>query len=155
MAFPAERLVLVLAAAAALVFVPVRKNLALHKPVRASSTRLGEPSALVNGAVEWGNYGLHTRADHPAWVVVDLEDTYRIGEVRVFGRGDGFFVENAPRLPIKISADGRRFTQVASCEGLFTQVSPCRVDLHGAAARYVRIEDAYLVLSEIEVYEAP
>jgi hypothetical protein len=154
MALSVGKLALVVAAAAALVFAPTRKNLALHKPVAASSARLGYPSSLVNGAVEWGSYGLHTQADRPAHVTVDLEATYRIGEVRVFGRGDGFFVESAPPVRVKVSLDGRIFKIGGSCPKPFTQASPCRVDLGGAPARYLRLEDAYLVLSEIEVFEA-
>jgi hypothetical protein len=154
MALSVGKLALVIAAAAAFVFAPTRRNLALHKPVNASSVRIGHASSVVNGAVEWGSYGLHTDTDRPANVTIDLESTYRLGEVRVVGRGDGYFTDTRPHLLVKVSLDGQRFMQVATCEGLAVQASPCRVDLHGVTARYVRVEDAFLVLSEIEVFEA-
>jgi hypothetical protein len=154
MALSVGKAALVVAGAAAIVFAPTRRNLALHKPVKASSVRLGHPSSLVNGAVEWGSYGLHTQTQHPAHVTIDLEGTHRLGEVRVFGRGDGFHVDTAPRVIVKTSVDGRSFTYGATCDGLPMQASPCRVDLGGVTARYVRLEDTFLVLSEIEVFEA-
>jgi hypothetical protein len=154
MALSVGKLALVVVAAAAFVFAPMRRNLALHKPVTASSARIGYPSSIVNGAVEWGSYGLHTQTDRPAHVTVDLEKTYRLGEVRVFGRGDAYFSDTTAHVLVKVSLDGRSFRHVATCDGLSIQASPCRVDLRGVPARYVRLEDAFLVLSEIEVFEA-
>jgi hypothetical protein len=41
------------------------------------------------------------------------------------------------------------------CGDIVTQVTPCRVDLRGAAAHYVRLSrDIHLVISEVEVFEA-
>jgi F5/8 type C domain len=131
-----------------------RQNLALHRPATSSSARFGHPSALVNGVIEWGTFALHTQPDRPAWFKVDLEGTHPIGEVRVFGRGDGFIRDDVPPMPVELSLDGQTWKQVGACEGLFTQASPCRVYPGGAPARYVRLTYPYLVLSEVEVYEA-
>ena len=141
-------LVLVLLAARA------RQNLAFRRPATSSSARFGYPSAVVNGVVEWGSYALHTQADRPAWFMVDLQGTHPIGEVRVFGRGDALLNEDPPALPVELSLDGHTWKQAGACEGLFTQASPCRVLAGGALARYVRVTGAYLVLSEVEVFEA-
>jgi hypothetical protein len=154
MALSVGKVALSVAAAAAIVFAPTRRNLALHKPVEASSVRLGHPSSLVNGAVEWGSYALHTQTERPAHVTIDLEGIHRLGEVRVYGRGDGFHVDTTPRVMVKTSLDGRSFRHGATCNEFPMQASPCRVDLRGVTARYVRLEDSFLVLSEIEVFEA-
>lgn len=142
--------------AGALVFglARARQNLALHKPVTASSARFGAPSAVVNGVVEWGNYALHTAHERPALVMVDLEGTFRVDEVRVYGRGDGSFGEDAPPLAVELSLDGRTFAPAGTCNGIFTQVSPCHVWPHGTPARYVRLKYPYIVVSELEVYGA-
>ncbi len=130
------------------------RDLALHKPVRISSVRLGDPAGAVNGIVEWGSYAVHTKRDSPAWFVVDLEERHRIGEVRVYGRGDGY-LNDGPPMAVELSEDGLRFGRPVSCEAAVTQLSPCRVAMGGAAARYVRVlHPTHLVLSEVEVFEA-
>ena len=131
-----------------------RQNLAFRRPATASSARFGYPSAVVNGVVEWGSYALHTQPDRPAWFMVDLEGTHPIGEVRVYGRGDALLLEDAPPLPVELSLDGHTWKQAGACEVLFSQASPCRVFAGGTPARYVRLTYPYLVLSEVEVFEA-
>ncbi len=133
-----------------------RRDLALHKPVRISSVLLGDPAGAVNGFVEWGSYAVHTRSDSPAWLTVDLEDAHRIGEVRVFGRGDGYLTGPGPAMVVEVSDDARTFRHGVPCDPIVTQASPCRVSLGGVPARYVRVRHAsHLVLSEVEVDEAP
>jgi hypothetical protein len=143
------------AAAVALTLGRARKNLALHKPCTASSVRFGDPRAVVNGVVEWGNFALHTRPDRPAaWVMVDLQGTFRIDEVRVYPRGDELTGEEAAPLNVEISLDGSSFKVAGACVHVFSQVSPCKVRLGGASGRYVRLSYPNLALSEIEVFEA-
>jgi len=131
-----------------------QRDLALHKPVRISSVRLGDPAGAVNGFVEWGSYAVHTNRDSPAWFLVDLQESHRIGEVRVYGRGDGYLIDGPP-MAVEVSKDGQHFERSISCETAVTQLSPCHVDMRGAAARYVRVQHrTHLVLSEVEVFEA-
>jgi hypothetical protein len=161
MAPPTPRLVRV-AIAGALMLVAAaswglgaRQNLALHKPVRMSTVLLGSPEAVVNGFIEWGSYGVHSRSVGPAWVQIDLEGTFSLGEVRVFGRGDGYYSDSVAPIAVELSGDGRTFTRAAVCDPVVTQVSPCRAKLGGAAARYVRLSHpSHLVLSEVEVFGA-
>jgi hypothetical protein len=110
----------------------------------------------VNGWIEWGSYAVHTRYGLRSWFLVDLEGSFRLDEVRVFGRGDGFFVDpTPPPISVDLSADGRRFQPAGACDPVVTQVSPCRVRLGGAPARYLRLSRAtHLVLSEVEVFAA-
>ncbi len=131
-----------------------RQNLALHRPVTVSSTRFGDASAVVNGVIEWGSYALHTKPDRPAWFTVDLQGEHPIGEIRIFGRGDALLNEDAPPLLVETSLDNRTFQRVGTCDAVYTQASPCHVYPTGVSARYVRLEFLYLVLSELEVYEA-
>ena len=130
-----------------------RRDLALHKPVRASGVRLGDPEGVVNGLVEWGTYAFHSERGTPAWLTIDLEAPHRIGEVRVFGRGDGYLT-TAPVMVVDLSDDGVHFGQPRPCGAILTQASPCAVAFGGVAARYVRVRATVLVLSEVEVHEA-
>jgi hypothetical protein len=146
------RLAILLAAAATLVAARSRggRDLALHKPVRISSVLLGDPAGVVNGFVEWGSYAVHTRSQGPAWLIVDLEAPARVGDVRVSGRGDGFFTEQGPPMVVEVSDDGVSFHHAVSCDPIVTQASPCRVAFGGVPARYVRVRHAsHLVLSEV------
>jgi F5/8 type C domain len=132
-----------------------RRNLALHKPVQMSPVLLGSPAGAVNGWIEWGSYAVHSRSGGQAWLRIDLEGTFPIGEVRVFGRGDGYHTDSASPIAVELSADGRTFTRAAVCAPVVTQVSPCIAQLSGATARYVRLSHpSHLVLSEVEVFAA-
>lgn len=130
-----------------------RENLARGRPVRASSVRLGDPAAVVNGAVEWGSFALHTADDSPAWLLVDLGRSAPIGDVEIFNRGDGYYDAWSTRVAVEVSADGQTFRRIGRCMEIFTQVSPCSVEAHGVRARWVRlVHPRALVLSEVEVH---
>jgi hypothetical protein len=130
-------------------------NLAVGKPVRVSSVRLGDPAGAVNGLVEWGSIAVHTRTDSPAWLVIDLQGTHSIGEVRLFNRGDGYYDERSAQIAVEVAPDGGGYRRVGACREIFTQAAPCVVDIGGAPARYVRlVHRSHLVLSEVEVIEA-
>jgi hypothetical protein len=148
------RLALLFAATTLLVPWAVRQtkwphNVALGKPVVASSVRFGDASALTNGAIEWGTFGLHTNGGG-AFAVIDLGDFYSLKEARVFGRGDGHFWSGFPLL-IEASDDGIAYRGLGVCHEQFTQAVPCEVTLGGTRARFVRVRASELVLSEVEV----
>lgn len=131
------------------------ENLALHKPVRISSLLLGNPAGVVNGLVEWGSFAVHSRSQGEAWLEIDLEEKAPVGEVRIFGRGDGYYTDSRTPIGVEVSGNGRDFERVASCEPVVTQVAPCRARVDGVPARYVRlVHPSHLVLSEVEVYAA-
>jgi hypothetical protein len=154
---PSPRTVKVVLAVAILAFTlgRARKNLALHKPCTASSIHWGDPSAVVNGVVEWGSFALHTETDRPAWIKVDLQGTFRLDEVRVFSRGDELIGEGGDPLPVEVSLDGTTFKEVGRCTPIFSQASPCVVRPGGEPARYVRLTYPFLAICELEVYGAP
>ncbi|ESO00087.1 hypothetical protein HELRODRAFT_176397 [Helobdella robusta] len=69
----------------------IRKNLALDKPVYLSSTftckyfGLQHEKHLTDGVID-GVMGARINDINRAWITVDLEESYRIGFVRVFNR---------------------------------------------------------------------
>jgi hypothetical protein len=129
------------------------RNVARGKPVTASSVRMGSPQALVNGAIEWGIFGLHTNSG-AEWATIDLERFYSLASAEIYARGDGRLDSNLP-LQVELSDDGVKFRPAGSCKEIFTQATPCVVSLKRQRARYVRVAGYEVVLSEVEVYAAP
>jgi hypothetical protein len=129
-------------------------NVARGKPVTASSVRFGSPGALVNGAIEWGSFGLHTGGSGREWATIDLESFYTLSSAEIYSRGEGRFEFNLP-LSVELSDDGATFRSAGACKDLFTQATPCVVDLHHQRARYVRVTAPEVVLAEVEVYAKP
>jgi hypothetical protein len=130
-------------------------NVARGKPVTASSVRMGAPQALVNGAIEWGTFGFHSdMTSGREWAMIDLLKFYSLTSAEIYARGEGRLDFNLP-LSVELSDDGKTFRPAGACKELFTQATPCVVDLHRQRARYVRVSAPEVVLSEIEVYGKP
>jgi hypothetical protein len=137
------------------VFPP--KDLALGKPVRASSHQPGtpDPSGLVDGKII-PTFGFHTDVNQKdAWAIIDLERPTRIAKIVVFNRSDHDSDDTLPYW-LDISTDGVTFHEVASRPDHFGDgavLSPAwTVSLH-EYGRYVRIRSRrYLALNEIEVF---
>ena len=142
-----------LAALASALFGP--KNVALHKPVQASSryaasTAPLDNSALVNGKIE-PTFGVHTDL-LPSWVVIDLLQPYAIHRVKIYNRGDGYFDAGLP-FYLELSMDGVTFHLAAERVASFSASRPWVFDAQGERARYVRVRsDRVVVLSEVEVF---
>jgi hypothetical protein len=132
-------------------------NVALHKPVTISerhpqSTAPIDNSGLTNGDIE-SSYGVHTNhsAAGFAWVVVDLQSSYRIGAVRIYNRNDGYLSDGQP-YSLEFSEDGTSYTPVDRRVEPFSSWSPWVYKANGAHARYIRISSAnYVALTEVEV----
>jgi F5/8 type C domain len=132
-------------------------NIALNKPVSVSSrhplsSAPPDGSGLVNGTIE-PSYGIQTTKDASAWVMVDLQDIYKVSKVKVYNRGDGWFDEGLPFV-LELSENGKDFTEVDRRTQSFSQISPWTYSAKGRAARYVRIRtpaSGYIALSELEV----
>jgi hypothetical protein len=124
-------------------------DVALHKPVRASSVRDGKPEAVTDGRTR-GTFAIQTNDGPHPFVMVDLERTYRLQRVRVFNRGDGWFDEILP-LSIEASTDGITFKQIARRTDHFDVWT---VELGWVDARWVRLtkENGYIAINELEVY---
>lgn len=135
------------------------KNIARGKPVVASSQHpqsLASPDGLTDGSTS-GAYGVHTQAEDDAWVMVDLQSIQKVGEIKVFNRGDGYFDEGLP-LSLELSEDGATFAEIDRRTTSFSRWKPWTFDAAGKRARYVRVKKVgrgYVALSELEVYGAP
>ena len=137
--------------------VSTPSNLALHKPVKVSSTHPqsaapADGSGLVNGVHET-TYGMQTNREDSPWVMIDLESSYLVTQVDVYNRADGWFDEGLP-LVLELSEDGRTFTEVARRNDTFSATAPWTYLGSGVKARYVRVRaphTGYIALSEIEV----
>jgi hypothetical protein len=136
------------------VFTP--PNLALNKLARSSSTDFGTaPVGAVDGEKN-GRFGLHTHEEDRPWLIIDLGRSYRIGTVKVFGRGDCCYEQSIP-LALEISDDGLSFRKLAERLEPFSESDPwVLVPGSPPAARFVRLQTqrhSELVVSEVEVYE--
>jgi hypothetical protein len=150
--------IFVLAAYATIAWVRAKYgpvNVALGKPVHASSRRAGTPDGhdLVDG--DTGNsFGVHTNAEESPSVVVDLEGPYSIDRVNVHNRVDGWFDDCLP-LVVEVSLDGTHYDEIGRREQHFDANPPWVVEGRGRPARFVRVRVAkhsYLALSEVEVF---
>jgi hypothetical protein len=130
-------------------------NVALGKPTTASS-RLpgtGPASGATNGEIE-SNYGVQTTLEDDCWVMVDLQKSYKIHEVRVYNRGDGWQTEGLPIL-LQISSDKIHWQDISRRDTMYSQTDPWITKPPGMKARYVRLKRparGYICISELEVY---
>ncbi len=133
------------------------QDLALGKPVTASSHQPGtpDPSGLVDGKVD-GLYGLCTEVGgRDPWALIDLLRESNIHEIVVYNRGDRNFDDGLP-YSLELSSDGRAFHEVARREKSFGDgglMSPPWSAKVVGRARYVRIRaNGYIALSEVKVF---
>jgi F5/8 type C domain len=133
-------------------FPPV--DLALNKPVRASSHAYDTmPEGAVDG-IRYGQLGFHSANDATPWLIVDLGRVTTVREVKVVGRAECCYDQAIP-LAVEVSQDGKAFTEIARRTEPFTQYEPWVVRPGPTRARYIRLRTlrhSYLVLSELEVY---
>jgi hypothetical protein len=137
------------------VFPP--KDLALNKPVRASSHQPGapDPSGLVDGKIA-PTFGFHTDVgQRDAWAIIDLQKATPIRKIVVSNRSDHDSDDTLPYW-LDVSTDGVTFHEVAARSDHFGDgawLTPAwTVTLHDYG-RYVRIRSRrYLALNEIAVY---
>jgi len=54
---------------------------------------------------------VHTANEAKSWVMVDLGTMQKLGKVKIYNRGDGWFDEVLP-LTLELSSDGASFTEV-------------------------------------------
>jgi len=134
------------------------KNVALHKPVQASSRYVAstaplDNSGLVNGKVE-PTFGIHTDIQ-ASWVMIDLLRPYALHRVKVYNRGDGYFDAGLP-FYLELSTDGVTFHLAAERAASFSASRPWTFEAQAQRARYVRIRsDHAIALSEVEVFGRP
>lgn len=139
---------------AVLVYAMYEPNVALDKEVTASPLGFGTlPVGAVDGNKD-GTFGFHTNGEDEGWMQIDLQRTYDLSKVKVFGRGDCCFDQSIP-LALSISSDGKAFTEVGERDAPFSEAAPWIIPLPHTPARYVklhRLGTGYLVVSEVEVF---
>jgi len=129
-----------------------RPNLALHKPVRISSTLGGEfvdGTKLVNG--DTSDVGFHTQSEVNPFAIIDLGQSQTISEIVVHNRKD-CCQERAIPLRIEVSDDGSKYLTVAERNENFETWIAKDLQTKG---RYVRLRlDATSMfhLAEVEIY---
>jgi len=131
----------------------VPPDIALGKPVHASSLRHKAPAGLVDGEIGT-SFGFESGVEDNPSIVIDLQATYRIDRVDVYNRVDGWFNDCLP-LVVELSLDGKSYREIGRRETYFSADPPWAIAGHGQPARYVRVRVArrsYLTLSEIEVF---
>lgn len=120
------------------------------------------PEADARGAcdgVKDGKWGFHTQMEPQPWWQTDLGEAHAIDHLLVFNRCDGGTAARAANLCVLISDDGMTWREVYRHDGsLFQGVpdgKPLRVEMKGAAGRFIRLQLAdtqYFHLDEVEVY---
>ncbi len=128
------------------------RNLALGKPVTATSLKMNPPSPaeLVDGRTR-GTIGIHTNDEAAPQITIDLESEHTIDRVVVWNRGDGWFDDSLPLL-VDTSRDGVTWDPLARRTEHFDRWES---DAGGRTARFVRVhrtEPGYIALNEVEVF---
>ena len=146
---------------------PGSDNLALHKEATASSSKNSsfDPSYATDGSQDtrWGsnyNSSVNDPFDKQEWIQIDLQETYALGEVRLYWQ-DAY----AQEYTIQLSDDGSSFTDVKTITG--SDGGEDIITLNGEQGRYLRIlctravpsDDGWqwnygYSLFEVEAYEA-
>jgi hypothetical protein len=126
-------------------------NLALHRPVLASSLNgYGpEPGRLVDGIID--EIAFHTNGGDQQWVVIDLGEVKKFDKIVVYNRPD-CCAERAVPLKVEVSNDNQNFTPIAERTEVFAKWSA--KNLH-AEGRYLRLKNTppnFFHLAEVEVY---
>ena len=129
-------------------------NLALHRPVKASSQAFNTlPEHAVDGKL-YGQLGFHSAMEAHPWLLIDLGARYQITKVLAHGRPDCCFDQSIP-LALEASDDGITFRTVTKRTTSFSSFDPWVSRPRSLVTRYVRfrtLRASVLVLSEVEVY---
>jgi hypothetical protein len=152
--------VTVVAALGILIWLSIKifspKNIAFNKPVTSSSVHpsYGAPAQGANDGSKSGRFDFCSAEEELPWWMVDLQKTVRIGEVKVFGRGDCCYDQSIP-LALEASDDGTTFRQIAERTTPFSESNPWVIRPDALTTRFIRLRTerrSVLVLTEVEVY---
>jgi hypothetical protein len=126
-------------------------NVALHRPVTASSQWPGSPApaGATNGEIET-TYGVATNNERDPWIRVDLGEPYRVLSVTVHQRTDGKFVQGFP-MSVELSQNDADWIRIGYRDR--PSADDWTIET-GRRARYVRVQSKgmrVLALAEIEV----
>ena len=131
------------------------KDLALNRPVRASSHAYSTtPEGAVDGIRYGAQLGFHSDEQDEPWLSIDLGREVALTRVAAYGRVDCCYDQSIP-LAFEVSDDGVKYRRIAKRETIFSQADPWIIEPERESARFVRfrtLRHSYLVLSEVEVY---
>ena len=109
--------------------------------------------------VKNGEWGFHTALEPNPWWRVDLGRPTPLDHILLYNRSG--FEARTLHLQVAISNDDKTWTPAAQNPGKvfhgFADGKPLNLDLHGAVARYVRLQlpgKTYFHLDEVEIYPA-
>jgi hypothetical protein len=133
------------------------KSLALHKPVKVSSSHPDSMAPatgewLVNGRIE-RTYGMHTNVEDNPWMSIDLEQPAPVRRIVVYNRGDGWFDDCLP-LQVEVGVTDDALHVLATRDKGFTQFNPWVIRLD-ESVRFIRLTKkghGSCALSEVGVY---
>jgi len=132
----------------------VPTNLAVNKPVTASSVAEStSPQGIVDERL-YGPFGFHSQLEESPWVTIDLQKAYFITDAEVYGRHDCCFDHSVP-VTFEVSEDGKVFRNVGAKSDPFDKLEPWNVKKISQVARFVRVRAVGkrpLVLSEVVVH---
>jgi len=107
--------------------------------------------------VKNGQWGFHTAYEADPWWQIDLGQSGPLERILLYNRCD--LAERAARVRVLLSDEGEQWRQVYQHDGTafygYSDQKPLTVDLHGASARYVRLQlpgTNYFHLDEVEIY---
>jgi hypothetical protein len=151
MALAALLLAAVFAYAAARVHAKTHPNLALGRPVTASSLNgYGpDPNLLTDGITD--AIAFHTNGGEQQWVVIDLGEVKKFDKIVVYNR-PGCCAERAVPLKVEVSNDNQNYRQIAERIETFNKWAANNLNAEG---RYVRLKNTppnFFHLAEVEIY---
>jgi hypothetical protein len=138
----------------AVVLLTQPKNVALGRPVSASSAIFASSAEQAVNGIHVGELGFHSDLVESPSLTIDLGADYALSSVRVYGRTDCCYDQSVP-LSLDISEDGKAFRSIAERTKPFTGFEPWTVKPKRAKARFVRLRRkaaGFLVLAEVEVF---
>ncbi len=127
-------------------------NVALHKPVQASSAEWGRYAAKITD----GDFGAYWASGDSApghWASIDLGQSYDLSACRLLWQNPGYYYQ----YKIEVSPDGSAWSPVAD---LATNTAACRLPVHPfrARARFVKLtltgadDGCWPAVAEMEVF---
>jgi predicted SAM-dependent methyltransferase len=149
---------------------PPGRNLSLGKHATQSSvcpwsletTPESDARRVVSGRFT-GSYNCHTDLDLPAWWRVDLEETHRINEVRIYNRASPnmFILARMNHFEIQVSDDDEKWRTVFRKETNALVRGPTRdgpfvwspsEEVRGRFVRIQLLNRQYLHLEQVEIF---
>ena len=132
----------------------------LHNAGKISRDGKVKPEQDAIGAcdgIKDGKWGFHTENENKPWWQIDLGRQMVLDRVVLYNRCE--LAERTSRIIVLLSNNGNNFRQAYQHDGTtffgYTDDKPLLIKLHGAQARYVRLQlpgKNYFHLDEVEIY---